>query len=219
MSDTLVHSPHLAHQFDDLEQQKESASLGMWLFIGQEMLFFGGLFAVYLVYRVLYPEAYAVGSAELDIRLGFINTMVLIASSFTMAMAVRSAQIGRQKALLGFLLFTFVLGGVFLGVKAVEYNAKFEHHLFPDDSFQFENKGVDEGAARLFFGIYFAMTGMHALHMVVGAGLLIWLMVLARMGRFGPDYYSPVENFGLYWHFVDLIWIFLFPLLYLLGLH
>lgn len=233
MSDTTAHSPYLAHQFDDLDQQRESASLGMWLFIAQEIMFFGGLFATYLVYRVQYPTAYSIGSNLLDIRLGLINTAVLIASSFTMAMAVWSAQHGKKNLLMGYLLGTLALGGVFLGIKTVEYRAKFEHHLFPNNTFelhltdeQVAHSGLSRPQAeaqapkvRLFFGIYFAMTGMHAIHMIVGAGLLLWLLVLAHKGRFGPEYYTPIENFGLYWHFVDLVWIFLFPLLYLLGLH
>jgi cytochrome c oxidase subunit 3 len=212
-----THSPYLHHQFDDLDQQKESASLGMWLFLAQEVMFFGGLFAAYAIYRTMYPEAFSIGSRMLDVKLGLINTVVLIGSSLTMALGVWAAQHGKKKQLIAFLLATLALAGVFLGIKTVEYGAKFEHHLFPNESFQLDSPHAPQ--VRLFFGIYFAMTGMHALHMIVGAGLLIWLIVLAYKDRFAPEYYNPVENFGLYWHFVDLVWIFLFPLLYLLGLH
>jgi len=212
-----AHSSALAHQFDSLEQQKESSTLGMWLFLVQEILFFGGLFMCYLLYRWRDPDAFQAGSYTLSIALGSFNTMVLIASSLTMAMAVHSAQTDKQKALLNYLLVTGALGLTFLVVKYFEYSAKWEHHLIPGAHFHFE--GPVGGRAEMFFSLYFAMTGMHALHMIVGVGVLSWIYLRARRGEFGSNYYNPVECFGLYWHFVDIVWIFLFPMLYLIGRH
>ena len=211
------HHAALAHHFDSLEQQRESSTLGMWLFLVNEVMFFGGLFAAYIVYRSARPEAFVAGSHELDITLGLINTGVLIGSSLTMALGVRAAQLGKRRQLLGFLAATGILGIVFLGIKAVEYTAKWHHHLIPGPHFHFEGPLGDQ--VQMFFSLYFAMTGMHALHMIVGLGLLVWIFVDSYRGRFSPEYYNPVENFGLYWHFVDIIWIFLFPLLYLIGRH
>ncbi|MCM2269498.1 MAG: cytochrome c oxidase subunit 3 family protein [Thermoanaerobaculia bacterium] len=212
-----AHSSALAHQFDTLEQQKESSTLGMWLFLVQEVLFFGGLFMTYLLYRWRDPMAFAAGSHELDLLLGGFNTVVLIGSSLTMAMAVHSAQTDRQSRLVGYLVATGALGLVFLVVKYFEYSAKWHHHLIPGASFHFT--GPVGERAELFFSLYFAMTGMHALHMVIGVGVLAWILKRARRGEFGSHYYNPVECFGLYWHFVDIVWIFLFPLLYLIGRH
>jgi cytochrome c oxidase subunit 3 len=207
----------LAHHFEDLEQQHESASLGMWAFLVTEVMFFGGLFAGYAVYRHGYPEAFAAASGMLDPTLGGLNTAVLIGSSLTMVLAVRAAQLGRSRAIAGWLAATILLGGVFLGVKAVEYSHKFHDHLVPGPSFQFP--GPDGRAAEIFFSLYFTMTGLHAAHMVIGIGLLTVLLLQARKGRYTPGYHTPVEVSGLYWHFVDIVWIFLFPLLYLIGRH
>jgi cytochrome c oxidase subunit III len=206
-----------AHHFDSAEQQKDAATLGMWVFLVTEILFFGGLFLAYVVYRTSYPAAWTEASRELDVLLGGINTAVLICSSLTMAFAVQSAQLGRRNALILFLALTLALGGAFLGIKAVEYHHKFVEHHVPGHSFQFH--GSNARAAQLFFSLYFAMTGMHALHMVIGIGLLANLMRQARAGHFTPEWNTPVEMVGLYWHFVDIIWIFLFPLLYLVGRH
>lgn len=211
------HSSLVAHQFEDAEQQREAVTLGMWAFLITEVMFFGGLFAGYTVYRLQYPLAFYAGSHELDILLGGINTVFLIASSLTMAMAVHAAQVGKRKALVSYLLLTIFLGSLFLGVKVIEYGAKYEHHLIPGAAFQFE--GPLAAQVELFFSFYFAMTGMHALHMIIGVGLLGVLTVRAWKGKYSPEYYSPVEMTGLYWHFVDIVWIFLFPLLYLLGHH
>jgi cytochrome c oxidase subunit 3 len=206
-----------AHQFDDVEQQREAASLGMWIFLVTEIMFFGGLFMAYLLYRWSYPDVFAHASHHLDVRLGGFNTAVLIGSSLTMALAVHAAQLGRRKAIVGFLIVTILLGGTFLGVKAVEYGHKFHEHLFPGAGFRYE--GADPMRAQMFFFIYFCMTGLHALHMIVGIGILTVIAVMAWRGRFTPEYYNPVETSGLYWHFVDIVWIFLFPLLYLIGRH
>jgi cytochrome c oxidase subunit 3 len=209
------HQIGLAHQFDDVEQQRQAGTLGMWVFLATEILFFGGLFAAYTVYRLRFPKEFAVASNELDLTLGFINTLVLICSSFTMATAVYNAQRGNRKWLIFFLAATVILGFVFLGIKAFEYAQKFEHHLVPGPHFSIV--GTDPHNAQIFFSLYFAMTGLHALHMIIGAGMMITLIVMAWKGRFSPEYHTPVELGGLYWHFVDIIWIFLFPLLYLLG--
>ncbi len=210
--------PPTAHQFDDAIQQHDASGLGMWVFLLTEILFFGGLFTIYTVYRSLYPEAFGHASAHLDITLGSINTAVLIGSSLTMALAVHSAQVGRSGRLVAFFLCaTIALGGVFLGIKAVEYATKFHEHHVPGLSFHYE--GADPQHAQLFFCLYFLMTGLHALHMIIGVVLLAILATMALRGRFGPGYYTPVELTGLYWHFVDIVWIFLFPLLYLVERH
>jgi cytochrome c oxidase subunit 3 len=207
----------LQHHFDTMEQQREASSFGMWLFLVTEILFFGGLFTAYAVYRHQYPIAFAEASRHLDITLGTFNTAVLIVSSLTMALAVWSAAVGRRKGIVLFLILTMALGAVFLGVKAVEYSHKFHDHLVPGPSFQFP--GPHARPAEIFYSLYFTMTGLHAAHMVVGIGLLTVLLLQARKGRYTPEYHTPVEVSGLYWHFVDIVWIFLFPLLYLIGRH
>jgi cytochrome c oxidase subunit 3 len=207
----------LAHQFDDPRQQREAGALGMWVFLVTEIMFFGGLFTGYTVYRSAYPAAFAAASRQLDILIGTVNTAVLIASSLTMAFAVHASQTGRRKTLLSSLLATMALGTAFLGLKAVEYAHKFAHHLVPGPSFAF--RGLDPAHVQLFFSFYFVMTGMHALHMVIGLGLMTYLFVTARKGRYTPEYNNPVVVSGLYWHFVDIVWIFLYPLLYLVGVN
>jgi len=207
----------LQHHFDTMDQQREASSFGMWVFLVTEILFFGGLFTAYTVYRHQYARAFAEASRHLDIALGTFNTAVLIISSLTMALAVWSAAVGKRKAIVVFLLLTMALGGVFLGVKAVEYSHKFHDHLVPGPSFQFP--GPDARAAEIFYSLYFTMTGLHAAHMVIGIGILTVLLLQARKGRYTPGYHTPVEVSGLYWHFVDIVWIFLFPLLYLIGRH
>ena len=208
-------------QFDTEAQQKDASTLGMWLFLITEIMFFGGMFAVYTVYRSWYPDVFAIASSSLNEIIGALNTGVLLLSSFTMVMAVRAGQLGQRKAIVIFLILTLLFGGIFLGVKAYEWNRKFEEHHIPGQA-AFHLDGVlpaDQGHAQLFFSIYFAMTGLHALHMVIGVGILLILIVQARKGRFSASYYTPVDVAGLYWHFVDIIWIFLFPLLYLIDRH
>ena len=205
------------HHFDDVEQQHQASWLGMWVFLATEVMFFGGMFAGYFVYRHWYMQAFASASNHLDLRLGAINTAVLICSSFTMALAVYSAETSRRKPLIAFLVLTIILGLAFLGIKFYEYHTKFEEHLVPGSSFRFDASLARP--AEIFFSFYFAMTGMHAVHMIIGIGLLTALIVQARRGRFSAFYHTPVELTGLYWHFVDIVWIFLFPLLYLLGRH
>jgi len=207
----------LAHHFDNLEQQREATTLGMWVFLVTEVLFFGGLFMVYLVYRSWYPDAFAAASHELDITLGTINTAVLITSSLTMALAVHAAQLGERRRLMMFLVVTMALGATFLGIKGVEYYHKFAEHHVPGPGFVFEKEYARH--AQLFFSLYFLMTGLHALHMVIGLGVMLWMLAWSWKGTVTAEYYSPIEISGLYWHFVDIVWIFLFPLLYLLGRH
>ena len=209
--------PGLAHHFDNLEQQTEATTLGMWVFLVTEVLFFGGLFLVYTVYRNWYRDAFIAGSHELDVTLGAINTAVLITSSLTMALAVHAAQLGRRRALMLFLLATMILGGVFLGIKSVEYYHKFVEHHVPGPAFQFEKEYFRH--AQIFFSLYFLMTGLHALHMIIGFGIMLWMLIWAWNGTITKEYFSPIEISGLYWHFVDIVWIFLFPLLYLIGRH
>jgi cytochrome c oxidase subunit 3 len=212
-----AHHPALQHHFETMQQQQEAATLGMWIFLVTEVMFFGGLLMAYLLYRVWYPEAWAEGSLELDIRMGAFNTVVLIGSSLTMAFAVRSAQTGAQKATVRWLLITMALGLTFLVVKFFEYREKWELHHIPGPNFQFE--GPHAGQVEIFLSLYFGLTGLHALHMVIGATLLAVITWMAHKRRFTPEWYTPVELSGLYWHFVDIVWIFLFPLLYLLGAH
>ncbi len=214
---THEHPAGLQHQFNDIHQQTDASTFGMWIFLLTEIMFFGGLFAAYAVYRGAYPEAFAAGSSFLDVVLGGVNTAVLIFSSLTMALAVRAAQLGKNKSVASCLIATLVLGTVFLVIKAFEYHHKFVEHHVPGPSFVFD--GVNPGPVEMFFSFYFAMTGMHALHMVIGAGLLIYFIAQALRNRYTPQYYGPVEVMGLYWHFVDIVWIFLFPLLYLIGFH
>jgi cytochrome c oxidase subunit 3 len=215
------HATALRHHFQNDDQQKEASSLGMWVFLLTEIMFFGGMFMAYLAYRQLYPEAFAAASFKLNIKLGAANTIVLIVSSFTMASAVHAAAVGKQKLTVICLILTLILGFAFLGIKTIEYMDKFEHHEVPGANFHPENwpKDVDMSHASLYFALYFGLTGLHASHMIIGAGLLIFLIIKASKGAYTPLWYTPVEMIGLYWHFVDIVWIFLFPLLYLIDPH
>jgi cytochrome c oxidase subunit III len=290
------HPPGLQHQFENMKQQEESVSIGMWMFLAQEIMFFGGMFTVYLLYRWKFPMAFAAGSNHLDAFLGGLNTLVLIVSSLTMALTVYYAQKGNRIMQVVMIVLTMIFGATFLGVKAVEYTEKYNKGLIPFANWNHktpkgedrkaeislietkvsaaENKDVEhkeaghtaeheyksstgvfewkdlslpqmaekegfltewekvgyysngklseqkfESKVRIFFWIYFCMTGLHGLHMIVGLGLMLWLLWKAWLGSYTAEYYSPVEMAGLYWHFVDIVWIFLFPLLYLLGRH
>ncbi|MGH7455926.1 MAG: cytochrome c oxidase subunit 3 family protein [bacterium] len=210
-------NPALLHHFDDVDQQFEASTLGMWTFLITEIMFFGGLFLGYIVYRSLYPEAFAEASRLLDYRLGAINTAVLICSSLTMVLAVRAAQLGQRRSLVIFLVLTIVLGSAFLVNKAFEYSHKFHEHLVPGPSFGPSHPLTDPHHSQLFFSFYFGMTGLHALHMIIGIGILAVLVYQSWRGRFTSEYFMPVDITGLYWHFVDIVWIFLFPLLYLIS--
>jgi len=222
-----AHNPALLHHFATEEQQRNSASLGMWIFLATEVMFFGGLFCAYLIYRIWYFGDFAAASQSLNWKLGAINTAVLICSSLTVVFAVWAAQHAKRSVLLGSLVLTLILGFAFLGIKAIEYHDKFVEHHVPGASFDFQNRTVpghpDQIAnprhVQIYFALYFVMTGLHALHMIIGIGLFTWLLYAAWRGRFTPDYNTPVEMGGLYWHFVDIVWIYLFPLLYLIDLH
>lgn len=286
-SDKFVyHEPGLQHQFEDMGQQEESVSIGMWMFLVQEIMFFGGLFTAYLVFRSKYPMAFAAGSNHLDAFWGGLNTLVLIVSSLTMALTVYYAQKGNRNMQVILIVLTMFFGAVFLGVKAIEYSDKYNHGYVPVSGLNkvvkahpeteheeaakkpcyevshggeeheyvnphseflwadcslvklaqdhnyltaaekigyFSNGEIDadkfRDKVRIFYFLYFVMTGLHALHMIVGLGLMTWLLWTAWKRNYSAEYYMPVEMSGLYWHFVDIVWIFLFPLLYLLGRH
>lgn len=205
----------LAHHFEDLDQQYGANRLGMWVFLATEVMFFGGLFTLYAAYRTGYSETFAEASRSLDIVLGTLNTVVLLTSSLTMALAVHAAQINRKRTLMLMLLLTMVLGSIFLGIKGIEYTHKFHEHHVPGASFVWH--GDQPHHAQLFFVLYFFMTGLHALHMIIGIGALLLLTVLAAMGRYSRGRFMAVELTGYYWHFVDIVWVFLFPLLYLID--
>jgi cytochrome c oxidase subunit 3 len=271
---------HLAHYFDTRAQQFDSHKLGMWLFLVTEILMFGGLFCAYAIYRANHPEIFLYAHTLLDKNLGAINTVVLLFSSFTMAWGVRAAMLGQRRLLVGLLAVTLLCGFGFMGIKAIEYNDKWQHGLLWGERFDYEamkdykaykaSKGGhgsghgeadahdeeadphdeagattdhgDDGAAvmaeldraaevvmdhghaaediprniHIFFGIYFVMTGLHGIHVLAGMIMLAWLLVRATRGDFGTRNYTAVDLGGLYWHLVDLIWIFLFPLLYLI---
>ena len=213
----------LKHYFVSHEQQFDAAKLGMWLFLVTEVLLFSGMFVAYAVYRSWHPEVFLQASELLDWRLGALNTVVLLASSFTVALAIHFVQKGQNDKVIGFLILTLACAAVFMIVKYFEYEGKFSHGVFPGAGF--EPHGMVDGKdyskydipfAPQFFSIYFVMTGIHGVHVLVGMGLFGWLTTRVARGHFSPQYYTPVELTGLYWHLVDIIWIFLFPLLYLI---
>jgi cytochrome c oxidase subunit 3 len=205
------HHPRLQHHFYSMEQQLETSTLGMWVFLVTEIMFFGGLFMAYLVYRMWFFHDFEEGSRLLNVTMGATNTIVLICSSLTMALAVRSAQLGRKAALLVNLALTMFFGSIFLVVKYFEYAEKFRLGHVPGVHF------VGTNGEQIFFSLYFCLTGLHAIHMIVGLGLMSFIFVMSAKGKYTPEWYTPVEISGLYWHFVDIVWIFLFPLLYLIG--
>jgi cytochrome c oxidase subunit 3 len=232
------HPSYQRHHFETIGQQNDATNFAMWLFLLTEIMFFGGLFTAYLIYRNWYYPAFVAASHQLDIFWGGLNTLLLITSSFTMAMGVWSAEMRKQGALVLCLTLTFVLGLGFLGIKTIEYREKFEKHHVPGLHYSvqsFTNPASDPEIEReyhdkplaqdmaahteLYFFLYFAMTGMHALHMIIGICILGFMIVRARAGAYTGGHLAFVENFGLYWHFVDIVWIFLFPLLYLISRH
>jgi len=237
-SDKLSEEPsYLLHHFQSVEQQADAANFAMWLFLLTEVMFFGGLFTAYLIYRNWYFQAFVAASHQLNVVWGATNTVVLIVSSFTMAMGVWCAQTGRRRGLVLSLTLTFILGLVFLGIKSIEYKEKIEKHHVPGFHYSlssFLDPASDEAAreagdkplsmemarhTEIYFSLYFIMTGMHALHMIIGIAILGFMIVRARAGAFTSGHVTYVENFGLYWHFVDIVWIYLFALLYLISRH
>ena len=213
MSETST--PFLQHHFTEMEQQVDTGKLGMWLFLVTEVLLFGGLFVGYALMAARHPAGFHAGHLHLDRVLGTFNTVVLLTSSFTMVMAVLSARENRRKGVIVFLVLTLLLAGVFLGVKYVEYSHKFHEGLLPGK--YYTHPGQDARGESMFFSFYFMMTGLHGVHILAGMGVMIWLLGRARRGDFSSSYYAPVDLGGLYWHLVDIIWIYLFPLLYLIG--
>jgi cytochrome c oxidase subunit III len=214
----------LAHHFENLEQQRQTETLGMWAFLATEIMIFGGLFAGYAVYQTMYRDDFEAASAKLNVLIGAINTIVLLSSSLTMALAVYAARTDRQRMLVTCLSLTVVLGLTFLGFKTLEYYTDYQDKLVPALAFDpAEWTGaehpVNPGRVQLFLMFYYMMTGLHATHMIVGIGVLGLLIFKARRGTYGARHYMPIELIGLYWHFVDVIWIFLLPLLYLIGTH
>lgn len=250
------HGP-LMHHFDDMNQQRESITIGMWTFLMTEIMMFSGLFFCYAFFRWRFHDAFMLGSQQLDINLGTGNTFVLLASSMTMAMAVHSAQTRNRKALIGYMIGTLIFGGAFLGIKGIEWKADYDEGMVPhfqvlgqrgnwDETGQKwrtshhaheaglkpgptpegyvwdykHKKAVSVEQVKMYFMLYFCMTGLHAIHMVAGAAILLVMLVMAINGWFTNGNDQPVEIFGLYWHFVDIVWVFLFPLLYLIaGFH
>jgi cytochrome c oxidase subunit 3 len=205
----------LRPQFDDAQQQRSASSLGIWIFLATEVLFFGVLFAAYAITRVRFPEAFAAGSRLTNVTLAGINTAVLLTSSLTMALAVYAAQQGARRALVGWLYVTVALGAAFLAIKAVEYRLDYVEHLVP--LLGFAHPGPQSDQVQLFFYLYFFITGVHALHVLIGIGCIAFIARMASRGAFSPSYFTPVDVTGLYWHLVDIIWLFVFPMLYLVS--
>jgi len=199
------------------EQQRETAMAGMWIFLVTEIMMFGALFMAYAVYRLGHPFAFAAASRDMNIVLGSINTAILITSSLTMALAAAAAQEGGLRPAKWLLAATILIGAVFLAIKFVEYYLHYRDHQVP--GFWFETNLPDPGGVQMFYVFYFIMTGLHAIHMIVGIGLLAALLIMTECGRFSRVYHSPVVVTGLYWGFVDIVWIFLFAIFYLPGLH
>jgi len=216
----LAHGAHpqgFAHQFEEIEQQRDAGRLGMWVFLVTEILFFGGMFTAYTVYRNLHFDAFMTGSHQLIVKFGATNTAVLIFSSLTMALSIRSAQTGQKKgSTIFWLVCTWILGAAFIAIKLrYEWYRDWVEGLIP--GVQWFYAGPHAAGVKMFMVFYFCMTGLHAVHMVVGLGILTVLIIMTARNKFSSEYYAPLEISGLYWHFVDIVWIFLFPLLYLIG--
>jgi cytochrome c oxidase subunit 3 len=212
---STTHPAYLQHHFSDVEQQRESAKLGMWIFLLTEILLFGGLFVTYGIFRAWNPEMFLNAHKHLDVFLGTVNTIVLISSSVTMALAIRGMQTNNKKQTMALLLITLLLAATFLVIKYFEYSHKIELGQLPGNLYTYS--GVQGNNPHIFFSIYFAMTGLHGLHVIIGMFAITWIMLRTARNEFCAQYYTPIEMAGLYWHLVDMIWIFLFPLLYLIG--
>ncbi len=209
------HPAHLQHHFSGSEQQAAAAKLGMWIFLLTEILLFGGLFCAYAIYRAWNPQMFFEAHKQLDVHLGMTNTIVLIISSVTMALAIRSMQLGKKQLTIRFLIATLLCAAVFLFIKYLEYEHKFHLGQLPGRYYTFT--GLKGANPHIFFGIYFMMTGLHGIHVIGGMAVISWMLFRTARNQFSPEYYTPLEMTGLYWHLVDMIWIFLFPLLYLIG--
>ena len=212
---TVSNVHHVEAHFTDAEQQRESAKMGMWIFLVTEILLFSGLFVAYVIFRAWYPDMFYNAHKFLDVSMGTLNTIVLITSSLTMALAIRSMQVNKKNETIVFLILTLIFALVFLVVKYFEYHHKIELGQLPGKLYTF--KGVQGDNPHIFFGVYFAMTGLHAVHVIIGMTVIIWALTRTVKNHFSDQYYTPLEMTGLYWHLVDMIWIFLFPLLYLIG--
>ena len=207
----------LREQFATPEQQRDTSSIGMWIFLITEVMLFGALFTAYTVYRFGHPQAFDIGSAHMESMIGAINTAVLICSSLTMALAVHSSEIGNQKMLMIYLLATMFIGAVFLALKFTEYYDHYQERMVP--GLWFDYRGPHASGVEMFFVFYFIMTGLHALHMTIGLGVLAVLSFRTFLGSFTADYHTPVDLGGLYWHFIDIVWVFLYAIFYIPGLH
>ena len=210
---TLIKKRYVSHHFASADQEFDSAKLGMWLFLLTEVLLFSVLFLTYFIYRAWYPEMFDSASSRLSWQLGALNTCFLIMSSLTMALSIRAAQKNQINQTVSLLLGTIVFAIAFLIVKYIEYGSKFSHGIFPGGNFVFPGEHISN--EHIYFSIYYLMTGLHVIHVIIGIGLIFWVTIKAAKGYFYSKYYTPLEMVGLYWHLVDLIWIFLFPLLYL----
>ena len=211
---------HVAHHFRSLQQQRQTQAVGMWIFLATELLIFGALWTGYAAYRFNYAPAFEAASRHLSLLIGTVNTVVLLSSSLTMVLAVRAIRLGRRRATVICLLLTALLGAAFLGIKAIEYYVDYQEKLVPRLAFdpqEWSSRGISPGHVQLFLMFYYVMTGLHAIHLIVGIGLLVIIALMAWLGRFSSEQYMGVELSGLYWHFVDVVWIYLFPLLYLVG--
>ena len=215
MNDTPTHPDYVQHHFVDAEQQRDSARLGMWIFLLTEVLTFGGLFTAYAIFRAWFPDMFYNAHLALDVQAGTFNTVVLITSSVTIALAIRSLQLNKIKQSQWYMIATLLLAATFLVVKYFEYSHKFHVGQLPGTFYTFE--GIEGTNPHIFFGIYFAMTGLHGVHVLIGMGVITWMLVNIRKGKYSAEYYTPVEMTGLFWHLVDLVWIYLFPLFYLIG--
>lgn len=215
VNSTAEHKHHYAHHFRDAMHEFLSSKEGIWVFMVTEILMFGGLFVGYFIFHALYPEMFAEGASHLAWKLGALNTVVLIASSWTMALSIHFIQRGLNQKATVCLITTILCGAIFMVVKYMEYSAKIHHGLLPGKFFSFHE--AEHANLALYFGFYFCMTGLHGIHVLTGMGLITWVLIRHLRGEFNPHYFTAVEGVGIFWHIVDLIWIFLFPLLYLVG--
>lgn len=208
---------HVSHHFRDATQQYDAAKQGVWIFMVTEILMFGAILIGYGIYHHLYPQTFAEGASHLDWKMGFINTLVLIFSSFTMAISISLVQQNKQKQAALALGTTLLCGAIFMCIKYLEYSHKFHLGFFPGLHLNVAETGAANSNLGLYFGFYFAMTGLHGIHVLIGMGLITWLFIRTMRGDFHSQYWAPIEGVGIFWHIIDLIWIFLFPLLYLVG--